>query len=189
MFWLILKAFRYGNDFEWYVTLGSWQDLQSRLDRLASAIVTDAPPGTDLLQGGGAVFEMNHQFLPAPQSQNGLLAEPGDSGYGRARAVTGLGFGLGPGDLAYPDRARTPSPRAIPSRDLIQTVEQNNRGETRRRPVASATPPSSHDDIQIMEQDCRPDNRPGRFQSGFQSGSRQTYDHQPLNPEDGRNVI
>lgn len=191
IFWLILKAFRYGNNFEWFVTLGSWEDLQDRLDRLSSALVTDAPVGTNFVEAGGTVFEMNHQFTqsPAPQSQNGLLAEPGDFGYVTTRADTGLGFGLGPGNLAYPDRVRTPSPRAIPSRDLIQTMEQNNRGETRRRPVAGAIPQSSHDDIQVLGQDRRPGDRPGRFQSGFQSGSRQTYDHHPLNPGDGSNVI
>jgi hypothetical protein len=153
--------------------------------------VTDAPVGTNFVEAGGTVFEMNHQFTqsPAPQSQNGLLAEPGDFGYVTTRADTGLGFGLGPGNLAYPDRVRTPSPRAIPSRDLIQTMEQNNRGETRRRPVAGAIPQSSHDDIQVLGQDRRPSDRPGRFQSGFQSGSRQTYDHHPLNPGDGSNVI
>lgn len=163
------------------MTLGSWEDLQVRLDRLASAIVTDSPSGTNIQEAGGEIFEMHPPTSsPAPQSQNGLLTEPGDSG---------LGFGIGNGNRAYPDAPRTPSPRATPLRDRIQTGEQSNRGETRRRPVAGTPQQSSNDDIQPLRQGHRPDNRPEGFQSQLQSGSRQTYGHHPLNPGDGSNVI
>ena len=173
------------------MTLGSWEDLQIRLDRLASAIVTDSgSPGTNLQEAGGDFLEMHQPTpSPAPQNQNGVLTGPGDSGYVTARAETGLGFGIGHGNHAYPDAPRTPSPRATMFRDRIQTGEQSNRGETRRRPAAGAPQQSSNDDIQPLRQDHRPDNRPERFQSEFQSGSRQTYGHHPLNPGDGSNVI
>jgi hypothetical protein len=172
------------------VTLGSWEDLQVRLDHLASAIVTDSPPGTNIQEPGGNFFEMHQPTpSPAPQSQNGVLTGHGDSGYVTARAETGLGFGIGHGDHVYPDAPRTPSPRAIPLRDRIQTREQSNRGETRRRPAAGAPEQSSNDNIEPLRQGHRPDNRPERFQSEFQSGSRQTYGHHPLNPGDGSNVI
>lgn len=173
------------------MTLGSWEDLQSRLDRLASAIVTDAPA---VLEAGGTVFEMNDHrtHSPAPQSQSGtteLLTEPSNSGHVTVRAETALGVGLGPGNHAYPDTSRTPNPRAIPSRDLIPVVQQNNRVETRRRPVPGAQSQPSNDDIQHVGQDHGPHQRPGRLQSGCQSGSRQAYEHHHLNPGDGSNVI
>ena len=119
----MLKGFRYGNKFEWFVTLGSWEDLQVCLpvDRLASAIVTDSPPGTNIQEAGGDCFEM-HQLTPspAPQNQNAVLTGPSDSGYVPARAETGLGFGIGHGNHAYPHAPGTPSPRATLFRDRIQ---------------------------------------------------------------------
>ena len=130
IFWLILKAFRYGDNFEWFVTLGSWEELQFRLDRLASAIVTDAPAGRNLLEAEGAIFEMNHRTQSPLQqresSTTAMFTEPSDSDYVTSRAATGLGFGLGNANQVNLKSPRTPSPRTTPSRDVIQAREQTN---------------------------------------------------------------
>lgn len=58
--WLVLKVSRWvrGDNFEWYVKLGPWDQLKAQLDRLESAIVTDAVVSEPAAEGDG-VFEMN----------------------------------------------------------------------------------------------------------------------------------
>lgn len=58
--WLALKVSRWvrGDNFEWYVKLGSWQQLETQLDRLEAAIVTDAVVPEPAAEGNG-VLEMN----------------------------------------------------------------------------------------------------------------------------------
>jgi hypothetical protein len=140
---------RYGDNFEWFVTLGTWEELQSRLDRLASAIVTDAP----LPPAGGVLFELNDFTQPPdPHSQrdrvNGTRRENGDSGYVTPRTGQGLGVGaLGEG---HREVSRTPSPTAAqPRLDAMSGRQHDGGGDPRRRPAAGSA-------LQSLDGEFRP---------------------------------
>jgi len=168
-FWIILKILRFfRDDFEWCVTLGSWEELQSRLDRLASAIVTDAPVPGNNFEAGGEVFEMNHLTQsPAPHSQLdgrfGGIARNEDSGYFTPQ--TGLGVGLHNPDLGRPEASRTPSPRAArPGPDPTSAMEYNNSGDQRRRRAAGYPTQTQDDEIMVSEQGGSHDYRHAALQ-------------------------
>jgi len=175
MFWIFLKILRYGDNFEWYVKLGSWEELQVRLDRLASAIVTDAPRNTNIIETGGAVFAMNHLAPSSQRRQNGTPLSPsrrGDSGYVTPGAESGLGLRSGTADYEIDQAPRTPSPRSEqPWLDSQPARGPLRRDSPRRRPVPGTMPRPAHVEPE------RPQYRTGSF------SARQAYD--PLHPVSG----
>jgi hypothetical protein len=161
LLWLILKLLRWGDSFEWYVKLGSWEELQTRLDRLSSAIVVDRMT-TNETDNGGVLFPMSTvQSTLSPQQQVNGFDPTRDSGYYSPR----LGTGLGVRTDVRGEGSRTPSPKApIPSvRSYDQRPSIGGRlpsdphGVPRRRPVGSPTaipmrPPQHHQQHQQHHQ-------------------------------------
>ena len=160
VFWLILKLIRWGDNFEWYVKLGSWEELQIRLDRLTSAIVVDKVTTNEMGHDGGDLFPINTVTTQSPLNQQRRVNDmPGfdlarDSGYNSPHGATGPG--------ARPDiheqGNRTPSPRApVPS---VRSYDQrlgmgspplDQKGAPiRRRPVGASTtiPTAAHQHAQ-----------------------------------------
>jgi len=156
--WLILKLIRWGDNFEWYVKLGTWEQLQSRLDRLSSAIVVDRVTTNESDQGGDGLFPMNTVTRTPLSPQRQANGMPGfdpsrDSGYYSPRA--GAGSGLGVRTDNHAGGSRTPSPKGpIPSvrsydpRPGMGRPPSDLLAVPRRRPVGTPTgtpmPPAQH---------------------------------------------
>lgn len=144
-FWLILKFFRWGDSFEWYVKLGSWEELQTRLDRLSSAIVVDrmTPNETD---PAGVLFPMSTVQSPlSPRRQmDGMQGfDPTrDSGYYSPRVGTELGVRTdirGQGSQTPSPKAPIPSVKSYDQRSSMGRPPPDPHVIPRRRPVGSPT--------------------------------------------------
>ena len=109
--WLFLKFIRwFRNDLEWYVKLGSWDQLKLRLDQLASAVVTDkiVPIMNGNVEDDGDGFEMG----PVREQPD---AEARDSGYVTPGPGEAVGLGVASGGIEGDDGGdmqvdRTPRP-------------------------------------------------------------------------------
>jgi hypothetical protein len=140
--WLFLKFLKKlrGSNFEWYVKLGPWGELQDRLDSLTSAIVTDRLPPPDT---GARVFEET-RFTPSPYSRRELNGsaiplEELESGYVSSRTGTGLGLRAEMGD-GIGDGRRTPSPGNSQSglNSMVGRAQETDE-IPRRKPVPRTT--------------------------------------------------
>jgi hypothetical protein len=121
------------------VKLGSWDQLHDRLDRLTSAIVTDAQPAVPNANGeatAGEDIEM-HNRTTTPSSQP---AAAGGSNYSTPRTRTGLSVGLEVDNVADGER-RTPSPRSMGSRVDPRLGPAQSNGDVYMTPARSRTTP------------------------------------------------
>lgn len=101
-----------GPDFEWYVNLGPWEQLQPRLDNLRAAIETDRPRGRGIItqngHSGHTGIEMNYVAVdpPTPRAYE-TSASPTER--------TGLGVSVVGAAETDDDSRQTPSPRTHPA--------------------------------------------------------------------------
>ena len=203
-FWLILKFFRWGDSFEWYVKLGSWEELQTRLDRLSSAIVVDVMIANET---GNVETLFSPSTIQSPlSSQRQVGGMQGfnparDSGYYSPRAGTGLGLRAdvrGEGSRTPSPKAPVPSVRSDDQRSSMGRPPPDPYALPRRRPVGSPAairmpapqhhqyhqehqyqPPMAHEEPVMMAEERRPTYGASMLQPGWESAGH-VYD--PISP-------
>jgi hypothetical protein len=189
--WLFLKFLKKlrGSNFEWYVKLGPWGELQDRLDSLTSAIVTDRLPPPDT---GGRVFEET-RFTPSPSSRrelNGSLIplEELESGYVPSRTGTDLGLRAEMGDDGVGDSRRTPSPgNSQFGLDPMVGRAQETDEIPRRKPVPRTAP--RYGEHLTAEQSQRPPPGNENSRGAWPLPRQQSYDPLSQAPRGSDNVI